>query len=342
MKQLMPAMNRLTRRLMSAALLTTLLVVCADGRQKVVNKDDGKMKKPKEAMLKHEYADVNGVRLHYVTAGKGKLIMFVHGFPEFWYEWKNQLLEFGNDYQAVAPDMRGYNLSSKPTEVDQYQVKYMVEDLRALAEKLGHKKFTLVAHDWGGAIAWAFAIAHPNYLEKLVIINAPHPAVFQRELRDNPAQQKASSYMLMFRGEGAEKTLSANNYGLLVQIVLGEGLKTGVFTEEDKQAYIEAWSQPGALTGGLNYYRAARVGPPAGGDKDPTNFAAGMGSLEVKVPTLVIWGEKDVALLTGNLEGLDKFVPNLTIKLIPDGTHWVIHEKPVLVNGYIREFVKAK
>ena len=148
--------------------------------------------------------------------------------------------------------------------------------------------------------------------------------------------------MLMFRGEGAEKTLSANNYGLLVQIVLGEGLKTGVFTEEDKQAYIEAWSQPGALTGGLNYYRAARVGPPAGGDKDPTNFAAGMGSLEVKVPTLVIWGEKDVALLTGNLEGLDKFVPNLTIKRIPDGTHWVIHEKPVLVNGYIREFVKAK
>jgi len=99
-------------------------------------------------MFKHEYADVNGARLHYVTAGKGKLIMFVHGFPEFWYEWKNQLAEFGQDYQAVAPDMRGYNLSSKPAEVDQYQVKYMVEDLRALAEKLGHKKFILVAHDW--------------------------------------------------------------------------------------------------------------------------------------------------------------------------------------------------
>ena len=224
-------------------------------------------------MLKHEYAEVNGVRLHYVTAGKGKLVMFVHGFPEFWYEFKNQLLEFGKDFQAVAPDMRGYNLSSKPTDVDQYQVKYLVEDIRALAEKLGHKKFTLVAHDWGGAIAWAFAIAHPDYLERLVIINAPHPGVFQRELRENPDQQKASGYMLMFRSAQAEQMLSANNYATLVNIVLGEGLKSGAFTEEDKKAYLEAWSQPGALTGGLNYYRAARVGPPAEGSKEVANFA---------------------------------------------------------------------
>ena len=296
----------------------------------------------KAPMLKHEYADVNGVRLHYVSAGQGKLIMFVHGFPEFWYEYKNQLLEFGKSFRAVAPDMRGYNLSSKPAEVDQYQVKYMVEDLRALAEKLGYKKFTLVAHDWGGAIAWAFAIAHPDYLDKLVIINAPHPGVFQRELQENPEQQKASGYMLFFRGPTAEPTLSANNYAMLVQIVLGEGLKTGAFTEEDKKAYIEAWSQPGALTGGLNYYRAARVGPPAEGSKEAVSFAQGMPSLMVNVPTLVIWGEKDTALLTGNLVGLDKFVPKLTIKRIPDGTHWVIHEKPALISGWIHEFVGDK
>lgn len=329
-------------RLVAAAILTAVTCYCAIGQHKANGKAEGQKKEAKTPMLKHEYADVNGVRLHYVTAGKGKLIMFVHGFPEFWYEWKNQLGEFGQDHQAVAPDMRGYNLSSKPADVDQYQVRYMVEDLRALAEKLGHKKFTLVAHDWGGAIAWAFAIAHPDYLEKLVIINAPHPGVFQRELRDNPAQQKASSYMLMFRSEQAEQTLSANNYAVLVQIVLGEGLKNGVFTEEDKKAYIEAWSQPGALTGGLNYYRAARGGPPTGGDSNAANFAAGMPSLNVKVPTLVIWGEKDTALLTGNLEGLDKYVANLTIKRIPDGTHWVVHEKPALVNGYIREFIKGK
>jgi pimeloyl-ACP methyl ester carboxylesterase len=329
-------------RLISAAFLPALLFICANGQQKPRDKNESKAKGAKASMLKHEYAEVNGQRLHYVTAGKGKLIIFLHGFPEFWYEWKNQLAEFGRDYQAVAPDMRGYNLSSKPAEVDQYQVKYLVEDVRALAEKLGHKKFILVAHDWGGAVAWAFAIAHPDYLEKLVIINAPHPGVFQRELQKNPAQQKASQYMLMFRSAQAEQTLSANNYATLVEVVLGAGLKTGVFTEADKQAYIEAWSRPGALTGGLNYYRAARVGPPAGDDKQATNFAAGLGSLEVKVPTLVIWGEKDTALLTGNLEGLDKFVPNLTIKRIPDGTHWVIHEQPTLVNEYIRDFIKSK
>jgi pimeloyl-ACP methyl ester carboxylesterase len=323
--------------MMACAIVLMCAFTCAAS-----NRPD-KKKEGKPAMITHEYADVNGVRLHYAKAGKGKLVMFVHGFPEFWYEWKNQLVEFGQDYLAVAPDMRGYNLSSKPEELEKYQVKYMVEDLRALAEKLGHKKFTLVAHDWGGAIAWAFAIAHPDYLDKLVIVNAPHPGVFARELRENPAQQKASQYMLFFRSPQAEAQLSANNYAQLVQIVLGPGLKSGVFNEEDKKAYIEAWSQPGALTGGLNYYRAARVGPPSGeGDKESGSFAQGMPSLTVKVPTLVIWGEKDTALLTGNLEGLDKFVPSLTIKRIPDGSHWVIHEKPELVNGYIRDFVKGK
>jgi pimeloyl-ACP methyl ester carboxylesterase len=329
-------------RFMATGLALAFILAPAYGREHpAASKVSEKKKEMKTPMIKHKYADVNGVRLHYATAGKGKLIMFVHGFPEFWYEWKNQLAEFGKDYMAVAPDMRGYNLSSKPAEVEQYQIKYLVEDLRALAEKLGHKKFILVAHDWGGAVAWAFAIAHPDYLEKLVIINAPHPGVFARELRDNPAQQKASQYMLFFRSPGAEQALSANNYAQLVNAVLGEGLKSGAFTEEDKKAYIEAWSQPGALTGGLNYYRAARVGPASGeGDKSGTSFAQDMPSLMVKVPTLVIWGEKDTALLTGNLEGLDKFVPALTIKRIPDGTHWVIHEKPESVNRYIREFIR--
>jgi len=324
--------------LVAASLILLLASVETDARQK---SDSSKSQKEAKTMIKHEYADVNGVRLHYARAGKGKLIMFVHGFPEFWYEWKDQIPEFAKDHLVVAPDMRGYNLSSKPEGVEQYQVKYMIEDLRALAEKLGHKKFTLVAHDWGGAIAWAFAIAHPEYLDKLVIINAPHPGVFARELRENPDQQKASQYMLFFRSPQAEAVLSANNYDGLVKGVIGDLLKKGIFTEEDKKAYIEAWSQPGALTGGLNYYRAARVGPPSGEEnKDGGSFGVNLPSLEVKVPTLVIWGEKDTALLTGNLVGLDKFVPRLTIKRVPDGSHWVIHEKPELINSYIREFIK--
>ena len=299
------------------------------------------MEKP---MFKDQYVHVNGVRLHVVTAGKGPLILFLHGFPEFWYEWKDQLAEFGKDHLAVAPDMRGYNLSEKPEALDQYKINLLVEDVRALGDHFSHqKKFVLVAHDWGGAVAWAFAIAHPEMLEKLVIINAPHPGVFGRLLATDAAQQQASQYMLMFRSPQAEQNLSANNYAGLVGAVLGDGLKNGVFTEDDKQAYIKAWSQPGALTGGLNYYRANEVGPPAAG-QGPSggrgNFAIDPNALTVKVPTLVIWGEKDTALLTQNLDGLDKFVPQLTIKRIPDGSHWVVHEKRAEVNTAIRDFIR--
>jgi pimeloyl-ACP methyl ester carboxylesterase len=294
---------------------------------------------PGKDMFEHKYADVNNIRLHYVTAGKGKLIVFLHGFPEFWYEWKNQLAEFGRDYQAVAPDMRGYNLSSKPADVAQYRMRHLIEDVRALVEHLGHKRFILVAHDWGGGVAWPFAIRHPEYLEKLIILNAPHPVTFVRELRDNPAQQKASQYILVHRTPEAEEILTKNNYAILVSSLLKDGLKQGYFTEEDKRAYIEAWSQPGALTGGLNYYRAARLGSFTGESDD--SLSADPSLFTVKVPTLVIWGEKDRWLLTGNLEGLEKYVPNLTIKRIPDGSHWVIHEKPALVDSYIREFIEG-
>jgi pimeloyl-ACP methyl ester carboxylesterase len=290
-------------------------------------------------MFEHKYADVNNIRLHYVTVGKGRLIMFLHGFPEFWYEWKNQLVEFGRDYQAVAPDMRGYNLSSKPSDVEQYRMKYLIEDIRALAEHLGHKKFFLVAHDWGGGVAWPFAMRHPDYLEKLVIINAPHPITFVRELRDNQAQKKASQYILIHRDVGAEEILSRNNYAALVSSLLQDGLRQGYFNEDDLKAYIEAWSQPGALTGGLNYYRAARLGPFTGDSDDILSIDASL--VAVRVPTLVIWGEKDRWLLTGNLEGLEKYVSSLTIKRIADGSHWVIHEKPALVNSHIREFIEG-
>jgi len=303
--------------------------------------------KEKTPVLKDQFVQVSGLRVHCVTAGKGPLIVFLHGFPEFWYEWKNQLAEFGKDHLAVAPDMRGYNLSDKPNSEEQYRMSYLVDDVLSLANHFSPgKKFVLVGHDWGGAVAWAFAIAHPERLDKLVIVNAPHPGVFGRLLASDPKQQQASQYMLMFRSPQAEQTLSANNYTPLVNAVLGSGLQNGVFTDEDKQAYIKAWSEPGALTGGLNYYRANAVGPPPSGQTPAStpassgNFGADPSRLMVKVPTLVIWGEKDTALLTGNLDGLDQFVPQLTIKRIPEGTHWVIHEKPAEVNGYIREFIR--
>lgn len=288
-----------------------------------------------------EYASVNGQRLHYVSIGKGKMMLFLHGFPEFWYEWRHQLREFGKDYQAVALDMRGFNLSSKPKDVDQYKMEHLVEDIRAFADHMKQKKFILVGHDWGGVVAWAFAMKHPDLLEKLIIINAPHPMTFDRELRENPAQQRASSYMLFFRSPLAEATLSANNYAALVDAVLKGGLHAGTATEEDKKAYIEAWSQPGALTGGLNYYRASQVGPPESGKEGGIpNLKEQMPDPVVKTQTLVIWGEQDTALLPSMLTGMEKFVPKMSLKKIPDGTHWVVHEKPKEVNKLIRDYLK--
>jgi pimeloyl-ACP methyl ester carboxylesterase len=301
--------------------------------------------------IRHNFADVNGVRIHYASAcaglgtgaaaGAGKLILFLHGFPEFWYAWREQLVEFGRDYFAVAPDMRGYNLSSKPAEVERYEISQLVGDVRALVGHLGAKSCFLVGHDWGGVVAWAVAIACPDVVEKLVIINSPHPAIFQRELFENPAQQQASQYMLVFRSPEAEAMLSANNYALMQEGILGEGLRRGYFTEADRQAYVEAWSQPGALTGGLNYYRAAKIGPPTGAGDEASHMKLNFPSLDVKAPTLVIWGEKDPYLLTGNLNGLDRYVRNLRVERIPDGTHWVVHEKPALVNSLIRGFLES-
>jgi len=295
---------------------------------------------PHAGGIRHSFAEVNGVRLHYASVGSGRLILFLHGFPEFWRAWQNQLTEFGRDFLAVAPDLRGYNLSSKPTDVDQYQLKYLVEDVRALSEHLNPERFILVGHDWGGVVAWAFASQHPHYLEKLIIINAPHPAVFDRELRENPAQQQANQYMLVFRSAAAEEVLSSGNYSAFDENILQPGLRKGYFNDEDRKAYLDAWSEPGALTGGLNYYRAAHVGPTRESGLESRQLAAQVGSLIVRVPTLVIWGEKDPYLLTGNLTGLDHFVPDLRVRRIADGSHWVIHEKSALVNSYMRDFIE--
>ncbi|MBK8316110.1 MAG: alpha/beta hydrolase [Acidobacteria bacterium] len=295
-------------------------------------------------MLSGEYVEINGLKIHYVKSGtEGKTILFLHGFPEFWYMWHRQLEEFGRDHTAIAMDMRGFNLSDKPPNVDDYKTSHLVSDIKAMLERFSPgRKAILVAHDWGGAVAWAFALTHPELLEKLIIINSPHPAVFLRELKNNPEQQKASAYMLMFRKPEAEALLSANNYAGLAKAVFDSSTRPEAYTDDDRRAYLAAWAQPGALTGGLNYYRASKIGPPS--PVDPQLGAvtfADASSFVVKVPTLVVWGEKDRALLTGCLDGLEQFVPDLILKRIPDGSHWVVHEKPELVNNYIRQFIEG-
>lgn len=290
-------------------------------------------------MIQHKFAEVNGIRLHYALNGTGKLIMFLHGFPEYWAMWEAQLNEFGKDHLAVAPDMRGYNLSSAPKDVNQYRQKILAEDIKGLADHLGYDKFTLVAHDWGGGVAWTFALLFPKYLEKLIIINSPHPATLEREFRNNPEQRKASSYMLFFRSPEAESKLSENNYSTLLNLAFGDLIRKGVLKEKDIKGYLEAWSQPGALTGSLNYYRAASIDALENLEEALKKPPIASIIPKINIPTLVIWGEKDTALLKGCLDGLEEFVPGVIIKRIPDASHWVVREKPDLVNRFIREFI---
>ncbi len=302
--------------------------------------------KRKFPQFKSGFAEVNNVKLHYVKAGSddGKLIIFLHGFPQFWYMWRDQLLDFSKDYLAVAPDMRGYNISSKPEDLEQYQPEHLVEDIRALVEEhFGRKKFILVGHDWGGVVAWPFANVHPELVEKLIIINAPHPNTFGKLISTNKEQQSSSQYILFFRaknknGYRAEGALSANDYKALFDIVVNSDME---FDDDDHQIYKNAWSEPGALTGGLNYYRAGGLPPPKKGE-EITGLADGQSTanpLMINVPTLVIWGEKDTALTVHNLKGLDEFVTDLTIKRIPEGTHWVVNEVPDKVNAMMRDFL---
>jgi pimeloyl-ACP methyl ester carboxylesterase len=292
------------------------------------------------AAIRHDYASVNGVRLHYAYAGEGPLILFLHGFPEFWYCWKKQLEDFGRDHHAVAPDMRGFNLSDRPADVKQYKARILIEDIRQLAAHLGHDKFVLVAHDWGGAVAWGYAMAHPQTLSKLVIVNSPHPVTFARELAHNPAQQDASQYMNLFRTDKAERVLSENGYERLAKMTL-EGWGRGAIDPAERATYVEAWSQPGALTGSLNYYRASPLYPPIGDDPGARALRLAPADFMVRVPTLVIWGMRDQALLPGNLDGLQECVPDLRIERLPEASHWVMHEEPERLNQLIREFIAA-
>lgn len=291
--------------------------------------------------LQHHYVDFDDVRLHYVDAGDGPLMLFVHGFPEFWHAWQGQLEEFSKDHHAVALDLRGHNLSGKPADVKAYRPKHLVADLRRLIDHLGGRPAIVVAHDWGGAAAWNLAAEHPEAIEKLVIINSPHPVTFARELRDSSAQQKASQYMLWLRKPGAAEKLLENDCARLAAMLSQSTADPRWLTAELLARYREAWTRPGALDASLNFYRASPLHPPTPEEPGPAALQLDPAAFTVRVPTLVIWGERDTALLPGLLDGLDALVPQLTLKRIPDGSHWVIHERPEEVNRLIRDFIES-
>ena len=285
--------------------------------------------------LEHRYAQVNGVRLHYVTAGEGPLMLFVHGFPEFWFEWRHQLAEFARDYEVVAVDLRGFNLSDKPAEVGDYRISLVAEDLRQLIRALGREKAIVVAHDWGGSAAWYLASRHPEVIDRLVIVNAPHPATFARELAASAEQRAASDYIRqMVTTPGIEDELRANNYQRMIDTFARRAPEGAQLDEPTLDRYREAWSQPRAIDASLNYYRASPLSPGRNAD-----VAQRKPEAKVHASTLVIWGMSDVALRPGLIEGLEEHVPHLEIVRIPEGTHWVVQEFPDRVNGAIREYL---
>ena len=283
-------------------------------------------------MIRHETVEANGIRLHVARAGEGPLMLFLHGFPEYWAMWRPLVEHFSaRGWCAAAPDLRGFNLSDKPAAVEAYRAKHLVADVLALAAHHTKDKFVLVAHDWGGAVAWGVAIAHPERLSKLVMLNSPHPYLFWRELCGNPAQQEASEYMNLFRLPKAERVLAENGYARLL----------GSFAdlaEAERQALVAAWSQPGALTGGLNYYRASPMYPPTATDPGARKLQLKPGDFTVRVPTLVLWGERDTALLPGCIDGLGEVVPDLKLVRFPDASHWIAREQTARVIREIEAF----
>jgi pimeloyl-ACP methyl ester carboxylesterase len=287
--------------------------------------------------ISHRFVAANGLRFHVATAGEPQapLVVLLHGFPELWRAWRAQLVALGRDRFAVAPDQRGYNLSDKPAGVAAYRAQRLVEDVATLAATFTDRKFVLVGHDWGGAVAWNFAIAHPERVEKLVIVNAPHPVPFARTLAHDPAQQQASAYMNAFRRAGSEAVLAEDGYRRLATTTLDVW---GADAEE-RAAYLEAWSQPGALAAMLDWYRASPMHPPTSDAPGAAKLALAAKDFMVRVPTLVIWGMRDHALLPCLLDGLEECVPDLRIERIEDGSHWVVHEQPERVNALLRAFL---
>ena len=292
-------------------------------------------------MIESHHADLGSVRLHYLAKGQGEPVVFIHGFPEFSGAWVAQLNEFGRDHRALAPDLRGYNLSDKPEGVANYAMPVLVEDLRRFIAQVAGGPCVVVAHDWGGVCAWHLAAAHPEALKKLVIINSPHPGMLHRELLESPAQREAMRYTLLFRSPRAEQLLSEKDHARLAAMFESWEIGGHALDPERVADYRRAWSQPGALTTMLNYYRASELHPPGPGDPGVSTLIATPQDWRVEVPTRVIWGERDSALLPGLLDGLDAFVPGVDVCRIPAGTHWVAHEFPEQVNRLIREFIAA-
>ena len=283
--------------------------------------------------LAHRFADLGDVRLHYVEAGEGPLVLLLHGFPQFWYEWRHQipaLVEAG--FRVVAPDMRGYNLSDKPPGVRAYRLELLARDVERLILACGERTAAVVGHDWGAIVAWIVAMRHPARVGRLAILNVPHPARFLEGLL-SPMQLLRSSYMFFFQvPRFPEEVIRAGDFALLRSVLGRDPVQGEAFAAEDIERYIEAMAQPGALTATLNYYRALL--------RNPGETRALL--QRVEAPVLVIWGERDRFLSRRLAEPPHLWVPNLVrVKRLPDASHWVAEDRPLEVNTLLLDFLRS-
>ena len=282
-----------------------------------------------------------GVTLAVQTGGPpgGEPIILLHGFPESHRTWRAVAPDLARDFFVVAPDQRGFAGSDKPEGVEAYRTDRIVEDLIALADILSFKRFTLVGHDWGGAVAWLAALRHPDRIARLVAVNAPHPLVFQKSLIEDEAQRAASQYMNAFRNPSIEAGIAAMGLESFFDKTFGRHADLSLVPAEERQVYLDQWASPGALTAMLNWYRASEIVVPEPGEQAALPAWTQMPFPHVTMPSLVIWGLKDQALLPVQLGSLDAVVDNLRIAATPEAGHFIPWEYPEFVVAAIRDFI---
>jgi epoxide hydrolase 4 len=282
--------------------------------------------------LEHGYAEVGGgLRLHYVEAGSGPLLVLLHGFPEFWYSWRRQIPALAKaGFHVVAPDMRGYNLSDKPADWRAYRVEALADDIAGLIGHFGKEPANLAGHDWGAAVAYGVAMYRPEVVRRLAILNVPHTERMLAGFR-TLRQLRKSWYMFFFQIPGLpEALLRRDDFAFAKRALRADSRES--FSDEDLERYAAAWGQTGALSGMINYYRAALRSSPRGAQSRLRPIAA---------PTMVIWGQRDRHLGAELAEPSSQWVPDVRMEWIPEATHWVQHEQPERVNALLSEFFAA-
>jgi len=273
--------------------------------------------------VEHKYADNNGIKIHYAALGEGPLVVFIHGFPDFWYSWRHQMQGLKDDFRVVALDTRGYNKSDQPEQQEEYDMSLLVQDVAAVIKAEGNEKAIIVGHDWGGIIAWQFAMNLPQMTDKLIIINLPHPKGLTRELANNPKQQANSEYARRFQKPDSHKELSAQ----LLAGFVAKDLKT-------LTKYIEAF-QRSSINGMMNYYRQNFP-------REPYEEATAE-MPNIKIPVLQFHGLKDTALLHQGLNETWSWIDSdYTLVTIPNASHWAHHDAPELVTNTIKWWLKMR